>query len=110
LPRDVDLSVVQGKSGSRLSQDPASRRRRDRVLATIAAGIAFAVTWSVLSDPAALNSVAAEQVELTPSAHGKDIVTVILADFRGLDTAGEITVVGIAFVGIGTLLHRWRRA
>jgi multicomponent Na+:H+ antiporter subunit A len=52
--------------------------------------------------------VTAEQERLTPAAHGKDVVTVILADFRGLDTMGEITVIGVAFLGIATLLRRWR--
>jgi multisubunit Na+/H+ antiporter MnhB subunit len=34
------------------------------------------------------------------------VVTTILADFRGFDTAGEITVLGIAFLGAATLLRR----
>jgi multicomponent Na+:H+ antiporter subunit A len=110
LPRDVDLAEVQGESGSMLSNDPARRSRRDRILAVIAGGFAFIVAWSVLSDPAALTSVASEHVARTPSAHGKDIVTVILADFRGLDTMGEITVIGIAFLGIATLINRRRQA
>jgi multicomponent Na+:H+ antiporter subunit A len=51
-------------------------------------------------------SVAAEHLRMAPEAHGKDVVTVILADFRGLDTLGEITVVGIALVGVEALLRR----
>jgi multisubunit Na+/H+ antiporter MnhB subunit len=41
------------------------------------------------------------------------VVTVILADFRGFDTMGEITVIGIALVGVAMLLGlsgEWRRA
>ena len=34
-----------------------------------------------------------------PDGHGKNIVNVILVDFRGLDTLGEITVLGVAAVG-----------
>lgn len=37
-------------------------------------------------------------------AHGRDIVNVILVDFRGIDTLGEITVLGIAAVGAFALL------
>ncbi len=37
-------------------------------------------------------------------AHGRDIVNVILVDFRGIDTLGEITVLGIAAVGALALL------
>ncbi len=38
-------------------------------------------------------------------AHGKDAVTVILVDFRSLDTLGEITVLALAAVGIYALLR-----
>ncbi len=34
-----------------------------------------------------------------PLAHGANIVNVILVDFRGFDTYGEITVLGIAAIG-----------
>lgn len=37
-------------------------------------------------------------------AHGHNIVNVILVDFRGLDTLGEITVLGIAGIGAFSLL------
>jgi multicomponent Na+:H+ antiporter subunit A len=47
-------------------------------------------------------------LRLTPEAHGRDTVTVILADFRGLDTLGEISVIVIAFAGVLTLLGRRR--
>lgn len=37
-------------------------------------------------------------------AHGRNVVNVILVDFRALDTMGEITVLAIAAVGVITLL------
>jgi multicomponent Na+:H+ antiporter subunit A len=37
-------------------------------------------------------------------AKGKNVVNVILVDFRGIDTLGEITVLGIAAIGIYALL------
>jgi multicomponent Na+:H+ antiporter subunit A len=39
-----------------------------------------------------------------PLAHGRNIVNVILVDFRGMDTMGEITVLGIAAIGVYALL------
>jgi len=36
--------------------------------------------------------------------HGRNIVNVILVDFRALDTLGEITVLGVAGVGVFALL------
>jgi multicomponent Na+:H+ antiporter subunit A len=38
-------------------------------------------------------------------ANGRNIVNVILVDFRGLDTMGEITVLGIAALGAVALLR-----
>jgi multicomponent Na+:H+ antiporter subunit A len=38
-------------------------------------------------------------------AHGRNIVNVILVDFRGLDTLGEITVLTVAGVGVYALLR-----
>lgn len=37
-------------------------------------------------------------------AHGRNLVNVILVDFRGLDTLGEITVLAVAGVGVYALL------
>jgi multicomponent Na+:H+ antiporter subunit A len=37
-------------------------------------------------------------------AHGRNIVNVIIVDFRGMDTLGEITVLTLAGVGVYTLL------
>jgi multicomponent Na+:H+ antiporter subunit A len=42
-------------------------------------------------------------------AHGRNVVNVILVDFRGLDTMGEITVLSIAAIGVYTLL-KFRRS
>jgi multicomponent Na+:H+ antiporter subunit A len=87
---------------------PTRRRWRDPLIAVTAGLAAFLVVWGALSRPNAGESVADEHLELAPDAHAKDVVTAILADFRGLDTLGEITVVAIAFVGVATLLRRGR--
>ena len=39
-----------------------------------------------------------------PLAHGRNIVNVILVDFRGFDTLGEITVLAVASIGVYALL------
>jgi multicomponent Na+:H+ antiporter subunit A len=38
------------------------------------------------------------------AAHGRNVVNVILVDFRALDTLGEITVLAVAGVGVWSLL------
>ncbi len=42
-------------------------------------------------------------------AHGRNVVNVILVDFRGFDTMGEITVLAIAAIGVYSLL-KFRRS
>lgn len=83
-------------------------KRRAYLLGGASGVVAFIGVWGALSRPAPEESVANQHVELAPEAHASDIVTVILADFRGLDTLGEITVVGIALLGISALLSRGR--
>ena len=39
-----------------------------------------------------------------PDAHGRNVVNVILVDFRALDTLGEITVLAVAGIGVFALL------
>ncbi len=68
----------------------------------------MAIAWGTLSQPTSEESAAAMLTQLTPEAHAKDVVTAILADFRGLDTLGEITVVAVVLLGVASLLWRGR--
>ena len=67
-------------------------------LSTVVGVAAFVVGYSTLASQSE-ESVAQELLRLTPEAHAKDAVTAILADFRGLDTAGELTVLVISILG-----------
>ncbi len=87
---------------------PRIRLGRDAIIAFIAGSVAFVVVWSALSRPSASTTVIGRHIEQSPLAHGYDVVTVILADFRGFDTMGEITVIAIAFVGILSLMRAGR--
>ena len=94
------------------SEAPAGRRKRRRrnaAAAVIAGTGAFATVWATLSRPAAIESDAVEHIRLTPEAHGGDVVTVILADFRGFDTLVEITVLAVAIAGVASLLRHGRQ-
>lgn len=81
---------------------------RDGFLAIIASIMAFFVVWGTLSQPSPSTTVIDRQTELTPLAHGKDVVTVILADFRGFDTFGEICVITLVLLGVMSLIRRGR--
>ena len=82
--------------------------RRDASLAVIASIMAFFVVWGALSRPSPSTTLIDRQTELTPLAHGRDVVTVILADFRGFDTFGEICVITLVLLGVMSLIRRGR--
>ncbi|MPZ52813.1 MAG: DUF4040 domain-containing protein [Acidimicrobiia bacterium] len=55
-------------------------------------------------------SLSDDYVELAqPEGGGRNVVNVILTDFRGFDTMGEITVITLAAIGCIVLLGRTRR-
>jgi multicomponent Na+:H+ antiporter subunit A len=55
-------------------------------------------------------SPSAQMVERAePDGHGKNVVNVILVDFRGFDTLGEITVLAAAAIGAVALARAGRR-
>jgi multicomponent Na+:H+ antiporter subunit A len=99
-----------GPADERFLPRPQTPDRRGRRLAAgVLAGVAsFATVWGFLSAPTKGSSIAEDFIRLTPTAHGKDVVTVIITDFRGLDTLAEITVLLIAGVAVATLLRKGR--
>ncbi len=81
------------------------RRGRDLGLATLAGAGAAGLTWALLTRP--FDSVSAFYLaESLPGGGGANVVNVILVDFRGFDTLGEISVLGIAAVGIVAMMDR----
>jgi multicomponent Na+:H+ antiporter subunit A len=98
------LKLIPYRILHRQAELPLLGRGR-RVFVSVAAGaFAFVVVWGALSQPPAGTTVAEEHVRLAPQAHAKNVVTATLADFRGLDTLGEISVVALVLLGVATLL------
>ncbi|MEO1237683.1 MAG: hydrogen gas-evolving membrane-bound hydrogenase subunit E, partial [Planctomycetota bacterium] len=88
---------------------PTGSRIRDLVVA--AAG-GSAVTLLVLASatvelPAAVSAYYLNAA--APEAFGRNVVNVILVDFRALDTMGEIVVVAVAGIGVGSLVWLGRQ-
>jgi multicomponent K+:H+ antiporter subunit A len=81
-----------------------ARRGRDLMLALAAGSGASLLTWAVLTRP--YETISGFFLENSvPGGGGTNVVNVILVDFRGFDTLGEITVLAIAAIGIYTLLE-----
>ncbi|HET9291710.1 MAG TPA: hydrogen gas-evolving membrane-bound hydrogenase subunit E [Actinomycetes bacterium] len=87
-------------------QVTGSRRIRDPLVGVISGALVLLVVWAGFSRPVPPDPTAGRYLELAERAHGKDVVTVILADFRGLDTLVEISVVLVALLGVAALLRR----
>lgn len=90
------------------SNRAALRRTRDLLIA-IAAGLGIAtLAFAVMTRPST-GEVASFFVEKSlPLGGGANVVNVILVDFRGFDTFGEITVLGIVALTVFALLRRFR--
>jgi multicomponent Na+:H+ antiporter subunit A len=92
---------------SRLSS--TTGRARDALVALAVGGLVSLLVLIVLAVPM--------QSRLTPFfaensvslARGRNIVNVILVDFRALDTLGEITVLAVAAIGIYALLKQQKQ-
>jgi multicomponent K+:H+ antiporter subunit A len=83
------------------------RRWRDGLLAVAGGGGIAWITWLVLTRD--FDSISWYFIENSvPLGGGTNMVNVILVDIRGYDTWGEITVLGIAGVGVLALLDGLR--
>ena len=79
-------------------------RTRDAVVAAAAGLLMTLLVLTVTSVPEAsqVSRWFAENSE--PLAQGRNVVNVILVDFRALDTLGEITVLAVAAIGVFALM------
>ena len=102
--RDEDISTF----GTSLA--PRLRRGRDLALA-LAGGIGMAaLAYAVMTVPLT-GSIAANFLERSyEEGGGRNVVNVILVDFRGFDTLGEIVVLGAVAITVYALLRRFRPA
>ncbi len=86
----------------------AWRRRRDFVLAALIGTGLASLSYAMLTRTSP-QSIAPFYIERAlPEGGGTNIVNVMLVDFRGFDTLGEITVLGIVGLTVYALLRRFR--
>jgi multicomponent K+:H+ antiporter subunit A len=105
MPRRIELDELRRKS-----VQARARRARDLCLA-IATGAGIAsLAFAIMTRPkvAVLTPFFLEHA--LPEGGGRNVVNVILVDFRGFDTLGEITVVCVVALTVFALLRRFRPA
>ncbi|MBX3096442.1 MAG: DUF4040 domain-containing protein [Fimbriimonadaceae bacterium] len=88
-----------------LSRNKGAWRRPDMYVAIGVGTLMGAATYWSQPGGASMSNVSRAYGELAyAEAHGRNIVNVILVDFRALDTLGEITVLAIAAIGVAALI------
>ena len=87
-----------------------ARRSRDLLLALAAGGGMTALSYALMTRdfPQSISPFFLERA--LPEGGGTNVVNVMLVDFRGFDTLGEITVLGIVALTVYALLRRFRPA
>lgn len=91
------------------SESSPSRVVRDVGIAAAIGGIVATINYAFISQP--IDTISEFFLANSKTGGGgTNAVNVILVDFRGLDTLGEILVLGIAALGIFKLLARLRLA
>ena len=105
LPRRLETVELR-----RRTVGAKARRVRDAALA-VAFGLGLAaLALAVLTRPATGDIAPFYLRNALAIADGRNVVNVIIVDFRSFDTLGEITVVGIVAMLIYSLLRRFRPA
>ncbi len=85
-----------------------ARRGRDALLALVCGAGLAALSFAMMtrSAPQSISPFFIDRA--LPEGGGANVVNVMLVDFRGFDTMGEITVLGIVALTVYALLRRFR--
>ncbi|NNF64541.1 MAG: DUF4040 domain-containing protein [Acidimicrobiia bacterium] len=103
------FALVLVRLPRRFGADPLSLVRRSRLAISVFVGL-FVFGAAVLSSSVDRDrTIADSYVALAPEAGGRNVVNVILTNFRAIDTLGEITVLASAAIGISALVRTSRR-
>lgn len=86
-----------------------SARMRDLLVALAIGGLMTLLVLLAISQPLTPLVSGWFLEQSLPAGHGRNVVNVILVDFRALDTLGEITVLAVAALGVYGLLHVRRK-
>ena len=87
------------------SRTESTSRMRDGVIAAAAGTLMTILVLAATATEPEKPATEYYASQSVPGAHGRNLVNVILVDFRALDTMGEITVLAVAAVGIYGLLR-----
>ncbi len=84
------------------------RRLRDLLLSTVVGGGMALLSYAMLTRQTPNDISSFYLSRALPEGGGSNVVNVMLVDFRGFDTLGEITVLGAVALTVYALLRRFR--
>jgi multicomponent Na+:H+ antiporter subunit A len=106
----VVFLLVLARLPADFAPGPRWAPRSVRIAIATAVGVTVAAFALSASESRTEPSVGEDYVALSePEAGGRNVVNVILVDFRGFDTLGEITVLAVAGAGVVNLVRAARR-
>ncbi|MFC4869900.1 hydrogen gas-evolving membrane-bound hydrogenase subunit E [Streptomonospora arabica] len=105
----IILVFVLRRLPATFSVRPGGWGKRLTVLLCSAAGTFIAISLWLMTAARTADPVSTEYADLAKKAGGTNLVNVILADFRALDTLGEIVVLATAAVAVASLVLLNRR-
>ena len=108
LPKRV-LAQDQART-AHLRLRTSLRRGRDLLLALAAGGGMAALSYALMTREFPQSISPFFLARALPEGGGSNVVNVMLVDFRGFDTLGEITVLGAVALTVYALLRRFRPA
>ena len=105
MPRRLEDADLRRRSAR-----ARARRTRDFVVAVVS-GLGLAcLAYALLTRPPVAVLAPYFLEHALPDGGGRNVVNVVLVDFRGYDTLGEITVVAVVALTVYALLRRFRPA
>ncbi len=102
LPKRIAGDASRGTARTRI------RRMRDLVIAVLAGAGLSAIAYAMLTRPAPQSISPYFLAHALPDGGGSNVINVMLVDFRGFDTMGEITVLAVVALTVYALLRRFR--
>ncbi|MEM1334763.1 MAG: hydrogen gas-evolving membrane-bound hydrogenase subunit E, partial [Actinomycetota bacterium] len=106
----VVFLLVLARLPSNFSPAPSWAPRLVRIAIAVLVGVTMSAFALSATGSRTEESVGSQYVELSePEAGGDNVVNVILVDFRGFDTMGEIAVLAVAGAGVVNLVRAARR-
>ncbi|HEU4652388.1 MAG TPA: monovalent cation/H+ antiporter subunit A [Steroidobacteraceae bacterium] len=105
MPRRIELDESR-----RQALRARARRARDIFVAVVTGAGVASLAFAIMTRPKVAVLAPYFLEHALPDGGGRNVVNVILVDFRGFDTLGEITVVCVVALTVYALLRRFRPA